>query len=419
MPYIATDPATSHPRIPAGVDDGEEVRCPECSGVLRVRGGGTVVRHFYHPPESSCEGESASHLAMKSIAVDKLKSEYPDASIHIEFTTETPPRRADVFVEFQPPIFPLGKGIAVEVQHKNTAKDITETTADYLAGNYSVIWLFEDDYEGDYPKYNDVELPDPMPVWPNSVPHGDEDSSEQSVAASLGLSESDLLGVLPDQIEGQSSLNSFQIDDGDQKEKSLPKWSLKRSINLQLSIQSDGVQEVYQSWLRGQLTNVEDDVRSHVDGRKEDRKHFFGRRFNKGTGHSFELSLGLHPDSSSHYSKRNDECIIRQFVGSETHELRSSINERFATEFTGFVTQICYELETSHFATSTDNGVWVNTSQRRFGSFKYSISHPEQDRITVNVERAGEAVSLQFHPNYREELLALCAKLRLWYRSHR
>lgn len=171
MPFIAVDPINSRPRIPVGVDDDEEVLCPVCDGTLRVRDSSFFARHFYHPPDSStCEGESSCHLAMKSIAVDKLRTKYPDAEIKIEFTADTVPRRADVFVEFDDPRCPLGRGIAVEVQYRNDQKDLIETTASFLDDGASVIWLFEEDYEGDRPNYDDVQLPQPIPVWPHAIP---------------------------------------------------------------------------------------------------------------------------------------------------------------------------------------------------------------------------------------------------------
>lgn len=73
MPFIAVDSIDNRPRIPVGVGDDEEVQCPVCQDALRVRDGPSIARHFYHPPDSDCSGESPLHLRMKSIAVDKVQ----------------------------------------------------------------------------------------------------------------------------------------------------------------------------------------------------------------------------------------------------------------------------------------------------------------------------------------------------------
>jgi len=143
MPFIAIDPVDGRPRIPVEVENNEEVECPICGGVMRVRGGDYRARHFYHPPESNDSCETPLHFHMKSIAVAKLEKAYPDSTVDIEIRANEVPRRADVYVELDQPRLPLGRGIAVEVQHLNDQKDITGTTADYLADGSSVMWLFE------------------------------------------------------------------------------------------------------------------------------------------------------------------------------------------------------------------------------------------------------------------------------------
>lgn len=100
---------------------------------------------------------------MKSIAYSKLLETYPEASI----ATEKPigPRRADILVTFPDPEYPLGKGLAVEVQHKNNSKDLLSTDQDYYDEGYSVLWLSKQHYS-DY----DVAIDHVQPVWPNALP---------------------------------------------------------------------------------------------------------------------------------------------------------------------------------------------------------------------------------------------------------
>jgi hypothetical protein len=126
------------------------------------REGSFVMRHFRHENEE-CPGESKKHLWMKSVACQKLSYLYPDSKI----STEEPvgDRRADILVEFPDPQYPLGKGIAVEVQHKNDSKDITLTDQDYYNKGYSVLWLSQQHYSD-----QDVSTDHVQPVWPNAVP---------------------------------------------------------------------------------------------------------------------------------------------------------------------------------------------------------------------------------------------------------
>ena len=58
-------------------------------------------------------------------------------------------RRADALAEFREPHQHYQKGVIVEVQYKNTGKDIRAVTDDYLNAGYSVIWMSEDDFGSD------------------------------------------------------------------------------------------------------------------------------------------------------------------------------------------------------------------------------------------------------------------------------
>lgn len=80
--------------------------------------------------------------------------------IEVSFTpTETKWRIADVLLEFKSrnPFF--GRGLVIEVQHKNREKDIRRTTYDYIAADYSVAWLEPNHFEEvqlDYSVTDDV-----------------------------------------------------------------------------------------------------------------------------------------------------------------------------------------------------------------------------------------------------------------------
>lgn len=169
MPFLALHDGTEV--IPNQVQKGDPLECPRCGNQLKIRDshrrkGSFVARHFYHTAEeeTDCGGESPPHLRMKSIAYSKLTTEYPDATIGLE--QQLGDRRADILVEFPQPRFPEGHGIGVEVQHKHVDKDIDAVTAEYLAAEYSVLWLGEEDFSG----FN-VDLSGLLPTWPHAVQH--------------------------------------------------------------------------------------------------------------------------------------------------------------------------------------------------------------------------------------------------------
>lgn len=169
MPFLALHDGTEV--IPNQVQKGNLLECPKCGDQLKIRDshrrkGSFVARHFYHAAEeeTDCGGESPPHLRMKSIAYSKLTTEYPDATIGLE--QQLGDRRADILVEFPQPRFPEGRGIGVEVQHKHEDKDVDAVTAEYLAAEYSVLWLGEEDFSG----FN-VDLSGILSTWPHAVQH--------------------------------------------------------------------------------------------------------------------------------------------------------------------------------------------------------------------------------------------------------
>ena len=169
MPFLALH--RGEEVIPNQVQREDALECPKCGDALKIRrshhrSGSFVARHFYHATEeeTDCGGESPPHLRMKSIAYSKLTTEYPEATIGLEQPLGD--RRADILVEFSAPQFPEGRGIGVEVQHRHENKDIESVTEEYLAQEYSILWLDQDDFSG-----FDVDLSGILTVWPHSVQH--------------------------------------------------------------------------------------------------------------------------------------------------------------------------------------------------------------------------------------------------------
>ncbi|THE64273.1 competence protein CoiA [Salinadaptatus halalkaliphilus] len=411
MPFIAVDPVDNRPRIPINVGDDEEVQCPVCDDPLRVREGSSTARHFYHPPDHSCSGESALHLRMKSIAVEKLKDEYPNASIDVEFITDDIPRRADVFVKFEQPRFPLGEEVAVEVQYRNEQKDLTETTASYLADYTSVLWLFEENYVGTRPDYDDVELPDPIPVWPYSIAHGEASSPDPSVGDYLGITEADLIAVLPNHVDDQVSLAEFPSESGTCEETDdLPEWSREKELHLNLSLASLGVRETYKSWLKGKIQSKYSEHRDDVEDRREivaleDRFPYFSDWFNEGPGDTFELSIDVRNSNISKFT-------VRKIVADT--EISLLLNDDEIDSFSEFVLALCYTLECTR--ASTSNGREVNQSvESNLSTLSYVITQTGTETVTVELNNTTETMDLEFCPQQIQPLVDLCAKVQLWH----
>ncbi|WP_238476976.1 competence protein CoiA family protein [Natranaeroarchaeum sulfidigenes] len=410
MPFIAVDPVDNRPRIPVGVGDDEEVQCPKCNDMMSVREG-SRTRHFYHPADPSCNGESSLHLRMKSIAVEKLTDEYPNASIRVEFVTDDVPRRADVFVEFEQPQFPFGKGIAVEVQYRNDQKDLTETTVSYLTADISVIWLFEENYVGTRPEYEDVELPDPIPVWPYSVPHGDTPSPDSSPGEYLDVTERDLVAFLPNHVDDQISLGEFRANsDTTEKCANTAEWAREKELNLNLSITSPGVQEVYKSWLQSRIQSLRSEHRTAVEERSdivqlETRPTSFSSWFNEGPGETFSLTFRVNRTNVSQFT-------VRKIV--DGTEVTTLFDENDVESFIEFVLNVGYELECSRISTPGKQAVRQSVKSH-LSNLSYSITPTWSETVTVELNSSTETIHLEFCPEQMQSLLDLCAKIQLWY----
>lgn len=157
MPFFGT--LDGETVIPEGVKNGTDVLCPECGEQMHPWGPSVDgrARHFQHYSDKECAtagGESATHRKLKSIAVSKLRTIFDDhaAVCEPEVTLDAPKsdaadRRADALVRFDERDTQLGNGLIIEVQYKNKGKDKRATERDYLAQDYSVVWVTPDDYK--------------------------------------------------------------------------------------------------------------------------------------------------------------------------------------------------------------------------------------------------------------------------------
>jgi len=150
MPWVAK--TTDGDRIaPEEADPDAQYECPVCDDILTTRcpwnrADSMVAKHFWHSKkaDTECTGESDRHKRMKSIAMSKAKQRWPDAAVTWESSVGN--RRADVLVDFDGLRSGLGRGVSIEVQHKNTTKDVEAVTADYRDNGFSVLWLYGDAY---------------------------------------------------------------------------------------------------------------------------------------------------------------------------------------------------------------------------------------------------------------------------------
>ncbi len=157
MSFLALRISDETPVLPEEVNNGVDVKCPECGEVMRGRGPSRDgrARHFFHLVDTDCPGgESEIHRKQKSLAASALRVEINDfqrceleVDVDVSDTrTGVKTRRADVLLEFKEDHSVFGRGIIVEVQYKNHNKNIPATTFDYLSKDYSVIWAGQDSF---------------------------------------------------------------------------------------------------------------------------------------------------------------------------------------------------------------------------------------------------------------------------------
>ncbi|MFC7074408.1 hypothetical protein ACFQJ7_11565 [Halovenus rubra] len=157
MSFRALRSSDEKPVVPEEVENGVDVKCPKCGEIMRGRGPSKDgrARHFFHLADTDCPGgESDIHRKRKSLAVSALRvnvSDYRRCELEVgidvsETRTGVDTRRADVLLEFEEEHSIFGRGIAVEVQYRNSHKNIPATTYDYLSQGYSVIWVDEEEF---------------------------------------------------------------------------------------------------------------------------------------------------------------------------------------------------------------------------------------------------------------------------------
>ena len=143
--------------VPAMVPDQDPVACPACGETMYAREGANRARHFYHVEDnngSGClgvaTGESSTHARCVALAVAALKDRFDTenttcaAEVELDVSMSgscNKTRRADAIASFDTANEFFGKGVVVEVQHRNHSKDVKLTTHDYLSAGYSVAFL--------------------------------------------------------------------------------------------------------------------------------------------------------------------------------------------------------------------------------------------------------------------------------------
>jgi len=164
--------------IPAG----EDVVCKECGDVMRVwreseRGTARHLKHIENmgggdtggsvSHHGSC-GESEEHVKWKNMAAERLSEVFGEISATrpvLEELLAAPTdlsdanrRRADAVVYFENWDEQLGRGLAVEVQHKNKNKDKKAVRLDYDRQDIAVVWLDGDDFNSKGCLLNEVDF---------------------------------------------------------------------------------------------------------------------------------------------------------------------------------------------------------------------------------------------------------------------
>lgn len=148
------------------------------------------ARHFKHVDgmgggegggSAACEtvAESDKHIKWKNLAAQQLLHTFSGNVVkcRVEMGLDAPVsdknrRVGDAVVLFEERDAQLGRGIVVEVQHKNQTKDIDATTVDYVEQDLSVVWTYEDDYGIDRCKLAEVDFRTRAEdeVWPDLTP---------------------------------------------------------------------------------------------------------------------------------------------------------------------------------------------------------------------------------------------------------
>jgi hypothetical protein len=159
VPFIAyRDLEAGELVLPQQIEEREDLACPTCEQSMHVvkahtRAGSQIPQHFRHDTDTGCEGESNEHKHAKYTAAELLHERLPellDPSISYEIKWEErlhqddegdAGTQIDVLARFTPPAPRWGRGLAIEVQHKNKAKEIHGYTREVLGEEISILWV--------------------------------------------------------------------------------------------------------------------------------------------------------------------------------------------------------------------------------------------------------------------------------------
>jgi len=182
-------------KSPRQVPKDADIYCTECERPMKIipahtrsNVDGVVCRHFSHKADpggggdggGGCPGgESDEHERWKGFAADALGELFEDriAICCVEGELDAPVsekqhREADALAVFNDPDPQLGRGVAIEVQHKNKSKDIPTTTSDYVRQGIAVVWTEADDYGDSRVRLNEADIRHRAreAAWPEEVP---------------------------------------------------------------------------------------------------------------------------------------------------------------------------------------------------------------------------------------------------------
>ena len=160
-----------------GVPRSERATCPECGDEMHVVSESTDgrARHFSHNPDRTgaggggggCSGgESDDHKKWKNFAAERLHEIFGDraaARASVEEPLAAPwsdkeDRAADACVFFENWDNQFGRGLAIEVQHKNKDKDIHAVEMDYNRQGVAVLWLSGVDFHDNGLRMREVDI---------------------------------------------------------------------------------------------------------------------------------------------------------------------------------------------------------------------------------------------------------------------
>jgi len=151
------------------VPKGEDAYCTDCGEAMYIQSQAVdgTARHFNHYSKSDCGGgESDDHKKWKNFAAERLNEIFGDRATErasVEEALAAPMsdkerRAADACVFFENHDRQFGRGLAVEVQHKNDGKDKLAVERDYNQQGVATLWLSGDDFSDTGLPMNEVDI---------------------------------------------------------------------------------------------------------------------------------------------------------------------------------------------------------------------------------------------------------------------